>query len=277
MTYKTILVHFDNSRRAHLRLECALKLAVTHQAHLTGMYAAHTPPQDTLFVSEETADWYARNKQRRIESRGALERLFHAESKRAGVNAEWRPTNRDANVAVPQAARCADLVIAGQTDIEDSESYIAPHFTVHLTLAAGRPVLLLPCAGQLPHLGSHVMVAWDGSREAARAVQDALPFLQTARQVTVVMVQGKSTSEPRLDEAELAHSLTRHHVNAVFSHIKGVAHYDIGDALLARARYLGADLIVMGAYGHQRWLEFVYGGATFSAMQSMTVPILFSH
>jgi len=279
MSYKTILVHLDTSQRVHIRFECALKLAVAYQAHLIGVFAVCAPSPVSLLASGGATDWYIQHQQRRLEKWGALERLFHAESKRAGISSEWRMVDGDANREVPRAARCADLAIVGQIDPEDSESYIAHHFQVHLALTSGCLVLFLPHVGQLPCIGTHVLLAWDGSREATRALHDALPFLKSAKQVTVLTINCREEAEvdKRTPGLDISRLLARHQVKATLVQVDGVAHQEIGNTLLSCATDLSVDLIVMGAYGHTRQMELIQGGATFSALRSMKIPILFSH
>jgi nucleotide-binding universal stress UspA family protein len=143
-------------------------------------------------------------------------------------------------------------------------------------------VLFIPYTGVFPTLGANIMVAWNGSRESARAVQDAMPFLQRAEKVTVVRLN-ESKSEPgassvnRIPGADIAFFLARHDVKAEVAALDGVNDVPMGDMLISRASDLDADLIVMGAYGHSRWQELVMGGATRTLLESMPIPVLMSH
>src|SRR2546421_1757575 len=141
-----------------------------------------------------------------------------------------------------------------------------------------RPTLVLPYAGKFDAVGTNIMVAWDDSREAARAVSDALPLLRIAKRVQVVswnesVGANDSTLRPRLDA--LHQWLMWQGVTAEI-HVE-TTDIGIAEAMLSRAADLGADLIVMGAYGHARWAERVLGGATRGLLASMTVPVLMSH
>jgi len=198
---------------------------------------------------------------------------------RAGVTGQWIDHHESASEAIPRYARYADLVVAGQDDPDDPESFIADHFPETLVMSAGRPVLFIPYTGVFPTLGANIMVAWNGSRESARAVHDALPLLQRAENVTVVRLN-EHKDEPRdnrIPGADIALMLARHGVKAELAALDGVGNLPPGDVLLSRASDLGADLVVMGAYGHSRWQELVMGGATRSMLESMTVPVLMSH
>jgi nucleotide-binding universal stress UspA family protein len=144
MSYKTILVHLDTSARAHPRLETALQLARRFDAYVIGLFAVFEPDTRAFTVMAGTADYYAEHAALREEQRGAIERLFHAELKRAGVSGEWIETRDRPIFAVPHYARCADLVIAGQSDPTDPESYVGEHFPETLIMSSGRPVLLIP-------------------------------------------------------------------------------------------------------------------------------------
>ncbi len=215
----------------------------------------------------------------RRERFGATERLFRAELQRANLPGQWIESDEYANIAVPSHARCADLVVAGQDDPTDPESFIADHFPETLVMSAGRPVLFIPYTGTFATLGTNVMVAWNGSREAVRAVHDALPLLQRAAKTTIVTLNGQKGElrGNRIPGADIALVLARHGVEAEVADLDGVDDVSLGEMLLSRASQLGADLVVMGAYGHTRWQELVMGGVTRSMLQSTTVPVLMSH
>ena len=279
MSYKSIVVHLDSSERAHPRLELALRLAKRFGAHLTGMYAVFAPEPRSFQVMAGTAEYFKEHDTSRRERRAALERLFHAEAARAGVSGEWEEAQGYANVAVPRRARCADLIVAGQDDPNDPESYVGDHFPETLVMSTGRPVLLVPYAGFFASAGERVLIAWDGSREATRAVHDAMPILKAAKQATVVTVgaaQGDA-ADVLIPGADIAASIARHGVKVEVSSIDSAGGVPAGDLLLSRAADLGADLLVMGGYGHSRWQELVLGGATRTVLNSMTIPVLMSH
>ncbi|MBN3848804.1 universal stress protein [Paraburkholderia sp. Ac-20342] len=278
MSYKTIVVHLDTSQRVHPRLEMALHLAKHFGAHLTGVFAVFSPDPRSLYVMDGTADYYTAHEQLRAERRGAIERLFHAELRRAEIAGEWIAVDDPANLAVPLLGRYADLVIASQDDPHDPESYVGDYFPENLVMSAVRPVLLVPHATRVTSPGDHVMVCWDGSREATRAVHDALPFMRTARLTTIVAVNG-GRGEPgaRIPGTDIATVIARHGIRVEIRDVDASSGGPIGDTLLSEADALGADLLVMGAYGHSRWQELLMGGATRTILKSMTVPVLMSH
>jgi nucleotide-binding universal stress UspA family protein len=137
-------------------------------------------------------------------------------------------------------------------------------------------VLVVPRYGTFDTVGERVLVAWNGSREATRAVHDALPILKLATKVTVLSIDPERDTGDRIPSADIALHLARHGVAAEGTSTVGLD-ISVGDLLLSRAADLGADLIVMGAYGHSRMRELVLGGATRHILQHMTVPVLMSH
>ncbi len=163
MSYKTIVVHLDTSPNAHPRLETALSLAKQFGAHLTGVFAVFSPDPRSLYVMAGTAEYYREHAERRAERRAALERLFHAELRRAEVEGEWIAVDESTSFAVPRLGRCADLIVAGQDNPGDAESYVGDLFPENLILSSGRPVLLVPYACSERTTGSRILVAWDAA------------------------------------------------------------------------------------------------------------------
>jgi nucleotide-binding universal stress UspA family protein len=279
MSYKSILVHLDTSEAVHARLELALSLAKQGEAHLTGLYTAFTPEPGSFYVMAGNAERYVEQRQRRAEREGALERLYRAELVRTEVSGQWKSSTEYPNTVVPQAARLADLTILGQYNRDDPNAFVAEQFVENTVLTSGRPVLVVPYTGRVDTIGTHVMLAWDGSREATRAWHDALPFLARAKRVTILTINALAHEAPssRLPGVDIAAIVSRYGADVVTDEIEGVKGEPIGETLLSRAAELGADLIVMGCYGHGRWRELVLGGATRSILKSMTVPVLMSH
>jgi nucleotide-binding universal stress UspA family protein len=279
MSYKSILVQLDASDAAQRRLELALRLAKHFDAHQTALLTLFTQASASFYARSKSAENIAEHDKRSAALSGVLERLFKAETARLKVNGEWLPPTSDANTVAPKQGRLVDLIVAGQRNPNDPDSFVDDQFVENLVLSAGRPVLLVPYVGVFPTVGTRVLVAWDGSREATRAIHDALPFLARAKDTTVVTVNALDGELPasRIPGADVATLLARHGANVMTDEIEGVRGVPIGETLLSRASDLSADLIVMGAYGHARWRELVLGGATRSILRSMTVPVLMSH
>ena len=279
MTYKTILVHVDETPRCEARLDVAFELARTFGAHVVALALVpeiEVPPSVAVSYGTELAA--ARDRALR-EALDPVKAGFADRARRAGVSSsEWREAHGDVVATAALHARYADLLIIGQADPGDERTRPATAFQENLILAAGRPVLVVPYAGTFARIGSKALVAWNASRESTRAVTDALPILQRAASVAVVVVDPRDTPDVHGDSpgSDIALYLARHGIKAV-AHPTPSGSVDVGDVLLSRASDLGADLIVMGAWGHSRVRELVMGGATRSLLEQMTVPVLLSH
>ena len=196
----------------------------------------------------------------------------------SGVVGEWRDITGDLLDLVPLHARYFDLSIVGQTDPEDSDALTDGQLVDHLVLEAGRPVLVVPYVGTYPVIGQKVLVAWNASREATRAISDALPLIADAKRVNVLAVNPKGGRNGHGDVpgADICLHLARHGINATCESIQA-QDLDVGSMLLSRAADDDVDLLVMGAYGRSRLRELVLGGATLHILRQMTVPVLLSH
>jgi nucleotide-binding universal stress UspA family protein len=174
--------------------------------------------------------------------------------------------------------RYADLVVAGQRDPEGEDLNGNEEMPDRLILSLGRPVLVVPAYGRFPVIGDRVLVAWDGSRLATRAVNDAIPLLTGAKSVAVVAInpEGGDEGHGQIPSADICLHLARHGVRAEAQHLFA-DDVDAGDMLLSQAAEQGIDMIVMGAYGHARWRELVLGGMTRHVLRHMTVPVFMSH
>jgi len=275
--YKTILVHYDAGKTAPERLEIAFEIGAQSGAHVAALYALNAAPAPSHAYEGAQV---VREAQLRIraEMQAAARRGYDECLRRTGFErAEWRETKADALDAVALHARYADLVVIGQQE-SDSMSGVSKDFERSLPLAAGRPVLVVPYAFERRPVGRHVMVAWNASREASRAVIDALPLLRRASHVQVVALSPVTSRTAHGEEpgADIGLYLARHGVKVTVSRYDA-PDVDAGNMLLSRAFDLSADLIVMGAWGHSRLREFVLGGVTRTVLESMTVPVLMSH
>ena len=276
MSYKTILVQIDPGKRAPVRVEVAIRLARQYDAHLVALHAlvAFDPPG---YVAAEMGP--AILEAQRFVAATDMARTevgFTKQVSAAGLRSvEWRTAVDDPVAAMTLHARYADLVVIGQTDVSDG-SHVSKDFPERLVLGAGRPVLILPNVGSFATLGKRVLVAWNSSREATRAVTDAIPFLRLADTVHVMAVNPKAGEHGTVAGADIGLYLARHGVRVEVKTDHG-AEVDVGNELLSRAADLDADLIVMGGYGHSRLKEWVLGGATRTILESMTAPVLMSH
>jgi len=276
MPLKDILVQLDASERSATRLGVAIDLARRYGAHLTGLHVA-----DVVFpvgvVPDATgagmAMMYQQLRGTALEAAKGIERDFHEQLRRAGIPGEWRLVEGMAAEQVPLHARYADLLVLGQDSPEGAGGLVEAAI-----FSAGRPVLVIPYAGQFTEIGQRVLVGWNGSREAARAVNDALPLLAEAAKVTVMAVNPRRGLQGEGDQPaeDLSRHLARHGLQVTAEHMVAPEVGD-GEALLNAAAETSADLLVIGAYGHSRLREMVMGGVTRTLLRSMTLPVLMSH
>ncbi|MEX3693458.1 universal stress protein [Paraburkholderia sp. BR14263] len=268
MCYKSLLVHLDDSERCAVRLALSLDLAERSDAHLTGLYWSHAYRDTSAGVPTPEAR-LARTHER-----------FLLAAEHAGRVVEWRaPQPCDPAIATMHA-RHADLLVLGQPEDAVWFAQSAGGFVADLLMTAGRPAVVVPHSGAFPEFAQNILVAWDGSREAARAVSDALPLLQRAQSVSIEVVsshRGAQRARAENEAIDAAAWLDLHGVQASFHESANDPAVLTGAALLSRASDLHADLIVAGAYAHSRAHESVLGGVTRTLLQAMTVPVLMSH
>lgn len=280
MSYRIIAVHANESRHAADRIRLAARIALDHQACLVGLAASALPPSYYMSMGGEgTAVLSAYLDFMKARAAITLD-SFEAIMKEAGVTSyEKRVIEDEAGMALCLQARYSDLLILSQPD-PDEETSAEPGRTVnYVVVNAGRPVLLVPYAGKFESVSGRVLLAWDGSLEAARAVSSAIPLLRRAKLVQVAVFNAESGSNAHGEEpgSDIAHYLARHGVTVEVSRHVTADEIDLGNAILSYIDDFGADLAVMGAYGHSRVREALLGGVTRTVLQSMTVPILMAH
>jgi len=279
MSLKDILVHVDSSHHCKRRLEAAAALAARHEARLTGIFV-RTTPRVPQFVMSQLGPEVAQAQRRFAEDAATKAKaLFEEVTGTVEINTEFRTPEGDLLETLVLHARYSDLVVLGQYDRQDDTMADEREAADHVILDSGRPVLVIPHAGHFPVIGDTVIVAWNASREATRAVNDALPLLKTAKAVHVMAVNPRHNGLNKhgdIPGADIASHLSRHGAKAVAEHIVA-RDIDAGNMLLSRASDQGADLIVMGAYGRSRVRELVLGGATWHILHHMTIPVLMGH
>ncbi len=281
MSYKTILVHADDSRHAQQRFEIAARIARREQAHLVAAAATAVPGAFYLpeLIGESTMSLTAYLEYLRQRAQGELT-LFEATARQAGVSTfETRLLDEEAATALCMQARYSDLVIISQTDPDESQPALRAGFPEYVVLNAGRPVLVIPYAGRFTDFGQRVMVAWDASLEATRAVTAALPFLRRANLVQVTVFDPASRGDTHGEQpgADIALFLSRHGIKVEVSQQVTADRIDTGNALLSAAADFNADMLVMGCYGHSRFREVLLGGVSNTVLHSMTMPTLMCH
>lgn len=271
MTYRTILLQLADDAGNEARLRAALELARRFGARLVALHV--TPPpivpvgygEGAAYVGPEIIE--AQREAAKVVTE-RLEATFRRVCEPAS-GALWRHLEGDPGECLSQLARTADLTIGPRFEVHGIDA-LALQPIEQAALGAGGPVLLVPPGGFAADLGRKVLVGWNGRKEAARALKDALPFLQAAVAVEVVTVGGEGADS--LDGALAL--LERHGVAAAGRRLP--ASGNVGADLLARMGELGADLLVMGVYSHARLRQLVLGGATRHVLQHATGATLFS-
>lgn len=276
--FKDILVHLDSTAASARRLDVAASLAERSEAHLTGLHVNWL--QENLYW----ADPYAAGAVLQAAEEWAADEAARTEAQfREGVAgraiaSEWRCARGPQVRTLAAHGRLADLIVVGQHDPDGEAAAETAGLAEQVALSAGRPCLVVPYIGARPALGERILIAWNGSREAVRAVNDALPFLKAAKKVHVLAIEnhverlGRDVELP----TDIAAHLCRHGV-AVEAENDAAGDISIGELLLSRAADLDIDLLVMGCYGHARLRELILGGVTHTLLERTTVPLLMSH
>lgn len=279
MAYRSILVHLDRSAICKKRVQVAIELARQHNAQLIGVAPTGLPYMPYAAGMEGVGLYYAETAKALRDLAQQSARAFDQQVAATGLlNAVSMQINQEAGATIATHGRCTDLIVLGQADPHAEDSTVGRDFVEYVLLNTARPVLIVPYAGEFGGTYKSAAVAWDGSRESARAVADALPLLKAAGKVTVMVFnQASATGDAASTAAatDIAPYLARHGVNVELSGEQtGI---DIGNAILSRLADYGADLLVMGGYSHSRFREAILGGVTKTILTHMTVPVLMSH
>ena len=273
-----LLVHMDALPNAQQRLEAARRLGQAQGAAVTALYAV-MPRFVQLPFAPEIGPGIAASLQDIDDQQRRLARsAFDQALATPGTAVEWAEIRDDPMMAAfAQQAFYADLMVLGQHDPStDPSSGVPSDFAENVMLMSGKPALILPYAGLPPAvIGETVVIAWKPVREAARAVGAAMPLLKRARRVVILSWAGddENVAGKRLD---LRGYLRLNGVEASWQE-QGNETSGLGELLLSRSFDLGADLLVMGCYGHSRAREWVLGGTSRTVLESMTLPVLMSH
>ncbi|KZD03363.1 universal stress protein [Oceanibaculum pacificum] len=272
MSIATILVPLTGAEEVARLLETAIELAANLDAHVTGMAVRRQvllPVYSMDVMPQAVFDQFEQQEDERL---AGLHRQFETAMRTADWKArsDWRVFAGPLAAAIAEAGRYADLILLGQAPEENVTDDVAS-LAGDLVMAASTPILMVPRIGARPVLAGEALVAWNGGREAARALRDALPLLTRMRKVTLVTVGGDAaeTGEPA------AAFLARHGLPVTLLR-EPATDLDPADVMLNLAAERDARLIVIGAYGHSRLREFVLGGTTRMMLHHMTVPLLLS-
>ncbi len=278
MGLKDLLVFLDGTEAAKARVAFAVDLAKEHGAHLLGIAFAPTALLPLYGADVGFADMSEVLENVKTQGASVLA-AFEASARQAGIKAETRllqGISEEFPHDFAQSARHVDLAILGQP--RDGDPLVGQYALVERCLfASGRPVIIVPAAVQKPELKGTIVAAWDGSAEAARAINDALTFLKAASRVVLLVGVTSEQGDERIVPTEdmIAH-LKRHGVIAEAVRVD-IGEGDIGKSLLAEAKEFGASLIVMGAFHHSRWREFILGGVTLTVLEEATIPLFMAH
>jgi len=280
MATKTIVVSLNDTENLdHLLPTCAA-LAARHEAHVIGVYIIPSVEVYATFGGIAMAEVIDAQRKNFLSMARKVKEKFDRSMKLNSLSAEWRQLDAlgssISNEFIRQS-RIADLAVVAQVN-PDIYNGVEAGFAESIVMDSGRPVLIVPRGKTFDAIGDKVVIGWNGSKEAARACFAALPLVSANSDVTLVWVdpQKQPSEAGNLPGSELATSLARHGVK-VNTEPMPTASSDAGIALLTRVGDFGADLLVMGAYGHSRMREFVFGGATEHILNKMTVPVLMSH
>ncbi len=277
MGIKNIGVHVDYRSQCRASVKLAVDLAEHFDAHLTGLFVDPIPMSPELVAMSATPvlleQISSEQEIRAAEAKSAFDEIIAGTTLRTG----WRRATGPMYTALNTHGRYCDMLILNQEG-DGEDALTLGGFADSAVLEVGRPVLIVPYIGAQVPLGGKVLVAWNGSREATRAVNDAMPLLQAAKEVQVVCIDPHTTEEDEvsLPGADLCFHLATHGVSAE-AHVITGTNMDSGNVLLSHAADYGANLIVSGAYGHSRFREMVMGGMTLELLRHMTVPVLMSH
>jgi nucleotide-binding universal stress UspA family protein len=286
MDYKTILVHVDDSVQSAARAGAAAAIALRCDAHVIGAALSGVSRflYQTMPIEANDPTLALHLDFLRERARDALA-LFSRQMEKAGtVSHEGMLVDDEAGAGISLHARAADLVVVGQAEQGHAAPPLLADFPAYVVIHSGRPVLLLPFGTQAWDPGRRVLVSWDASREAARALQLALPLLARAESVTIAVFDTRSGNRTVADAtaADPVAFLARHGIRAELSVVpveqkRGHRRHEVGEALLMLAGDKSSDLLVMGAYGHSRFRETILGGATRTVLEGMTIPVLMAH
>ena len=280
MSYKTILVSLNEVGRLSELVAAAVTLARETGAHVSGLYVVPAVQVYPSVGFEAAPQVFEGNRSFFKENGARVTQAFEEAMRREGLSFDFHQVDAHTPVIADEvvaSGRVADLVIVSTTNPEEITG-VERDFVEQTVMALGRPVIVLPYKGKATVSLNEVIIGWNGGREAARATFDALPLLKKAGKVRVVRIDPQKDPSLRgsVAGADLAEALARHGVRAEAQGYPTDGQ-DEGQALMRCAEDSGAGLIVMGAYGHSRLAEFIFGGATRFVLNRLVCPVLMSH
>ncbi len=275
---KDIVFHLSVGSPRDVAADYAVSVAETFAAHLAGVAFAYDPVLSaTMMGGGLPVDFIEAQRAAAEQAAGAAIAKLEDAARRADISVESRLISTSLAGAADlfgHLARRFDLAIVGQADPDA----VGPQelITEAALFQSGRPVLVVPYIQKSGLTLDRVLVCWDASRNASRAIHDAMPFLRRAKTVDVVVVATERLKSDELPGADIAHHLARHELKIDLKRIV-TGGTDVASTILSYAADVSADSIVMGGYGHSRLREFILGGATRGILSAMTVPTFMSH
>jgi nucleotide-binding universal stress UspA family protein len=271
MRFKTIVAILQNEQEAERVLDCAIPLASRFQSHLIGIHAEALPVPYTSATGFPDTEFLQVSADMNRDRAEKLQAVFLKYIENSGLSFEWRSLESfsgDSALTGISSVRAADLIIAAQRETGGDPSADVDT----LVYDAGRPVLVVPHAGPLVTTFKHVLLAWNGSKEAARAAFDALPFIIEAEKTNILIIDPPDTLDesPEAAGAEIASALSRHGATVSVSVQRSGGH-SVDDIIQTRITETGADLLVLGAYSHSWLRQLLFGGVTRTVLR--TAPI----
>lgn len=256
----------------------ALEFARSYDSHVTGLAVSFEPVVPAFAAAPMPVDYLQAAHDQAIAAAKESKGQFDEFARLAGVNYESRlaeiltggPLE---NVLVH--CRMTDLVVIGQSSPDNPEP-MRELMIETVLFESGVPVLVVPYIGSKAFQPKNVLVGWDGSSTATRAIHAALPVLEKSEKITVLVIQKDKASTQGQPGADVANYLARHNMNVTIEVVSN-PQTGVADTVLNHVSDNGNDLVVMGGYGHSRMREFLFGGATREILEAMTVPILMAH
>jgi nucleotide-binding universal stress UspA family protein len=279
MSIKTILAYLPSEKSAPSVLEPTLNLAFARNAHVIGLHLIPEIPLYGEFPGEVSPDVIERIQKAGKDAADAARRVFEPRLAESKVSGEWRCFSASYGLGtqlIGQQARGADLIVCAKGDEEEPDAW--DDFAETAILNGGRPVLIVPLSHRQKTIGKHVVIAWNDTREAARAVFDSLDLIKdavTVRAITLIESEAKRAEAQSLG-ANLVANLARHGIKASFA-VTNTGNADAGETILSALLDEGCDLLVMGGYGHSRFREMLFGGVSREILRETWVPVLASH
>ncbi len=276
MAYKTILVCLNEINRLPQLTDAARTLGAKFKTHVTGLYVLPSVQVYPIAGYAAAPDLYDGNRTYFTTNEVKVRSAFEQAMKADGLSFDFHVVDSSVpsiGSEVMRQGRAADLIVVSATD-RSNKPGVEYDFVERLVISAGRPVLVLPFIGEAKLNCDEILIGWDDGREASRAVFDALPFLQKSKRTRIVSIDTAGTGT--LPGAALAEALDRHGVKAELTNVASDGQAT-GAALLRAASDFGSGLVVIGAYGHSRFTEFIFGGATRHVVHHLDRPVLMSH